>query len=251
MASAAPTSTMTRRASQRSRPTRSCAASTRCARRSAATAMLVDGRRQRVQIVAEAGHRRLQLDERRVGRGQLERPSSAAGRRGPAARRGPARGRRRCCRRSSAADAPVAGDEPLDALDHAGDAIGEAGQPLGCLGELVLRRRAELLDRDLRRGERSPGRRRCRSRRRGRTRRDRSSSRRSGRPRRRRAPPSRRRRRVRRGTSCPTRCTSTSPTMTATATAASPTTSRREGRKRSVGDTERTALQSRSVASEP
>ena len=32
---------------------------------------VVDGRGQRVQIVTETGHRLLQLDERRVGRGQL------------------------------------------------------------------------------------------------------------------------------------------------------------------------------------
>ena len=49
----------------------------------------------------------------------------------------------------------------------------------------------------------------------------------------------------------PTRCTSTSPRITATATATSPPMSRREGRKGTVGGTERTALQSRWVASEP
>ena len=51
----------------------------------------------------------------------------------------------------------VAGDEPLDALDHAGDAVGEAGESLGRLGELVLGHRAELVDGHLRRGDDAAG----------------------------------------------------------------------------------------------
>ena len=217
MAIAAPTSTMTRRASQRSRSTRSLGLPRRaCARPVGGHGQLSTAGASSARSSPRRGHRR--PPARR-----------ASGRRRPAASAVVCN----CAPRSSqlggdrleaVGDAPqvlggrrpVAGDEPLDALDDAGDPIGEAGQPRGGLGQLVLRppRRAarrttcaEASDRSSV-GDAGLGGA-------GRRRRGRSSSRRSGRPRRRRARPSRRRRPDPSRYVVPTRCTSTSPRMTA------------------------------------
>ena len=140
MASTAPTRTMTRRASHRSRPTRSLGRRRRVApggRRSTASSSTAGASAARSS--PRRGHRRPPARRASGRRRPARRPSSAAGRRGRCSSAGTGSRPSAMLPQVLGGRRPVAGDEPLDALDDAGDPIGQAGQPLGGLGELVLR----------------------------------------------------------------------------------------------------------------